>query len=63
MVGRLRGTTASSSLFVLTSSRYANEVVVLLERGAEQVLQLPISTNRLRRKIEHTLTKKLQQWG
>lgn len=60
MVGRLRGTTASSSLFVLTASRSANEVVVLLERGVEQVLSLPVSTNRLRRKIELSLAKKFR---
>lgn len=56
LVRLLRGS-SGTALFVLTTSTSANEVVVLLERGVEQVLALPVSTARLRSKIEHRISK------
>ena len=58
-VGRLRGGSGgNSSLFVLTANPSPSEVVTLLERGVEQVLSLPVSTTRLRRKIEGSLARR-----
>lgn len=56
MARLLRGS-EGTAIFVLTTSRSANEVVVLLERGVEQVLSLPVSITRLRSKIEHRISK------
>lgn len=58
MVRLLRGS-SGTALFVLGATLSANEVVVLLERGVEQVLSLPVSTTRLRSKIEHLISKNL----
>lgn len=51
------GTSRSSALFVLADRPSPSEVVTLLERGVEQVLTLPVSTARLRRKIEYSLRR------
>lgn len=58
-VRRLGGGSArTSSLFVLASNPSPSEVVALLERGVEQVLSLPVSTTRLRHKIEGSLARR-----
>lgn len=57
---RLRGASSCrSSLFVLAKHPSPSEVVTLLERGVDQVLTLPVSMVRLRRKIEHSLQQRL----
>ena len=57
---RLRGgSERKSSLFVIADKPSSSEVVALLERGVEQVVTLPVSTSRLRNKIQHTLFRKV----
>lgn len=53
------GSARTSSLFVLTANPSPSEVVALLERGVEQVLSLPVSTTRLRHKIEGSLARRV----
>lgn len=56
LVARLCGTPSRrSSLFVLTDSPSASETVTLLERGVEQVMTLPVSLTRLRKKVQQSL--------
>ena len=48
-----------NELFVKRLTVEKGEVVALLERGVEQVVTLPVSTSRLRNKIQHTLFRKV----
>ena len=54
------GSSRKSSLFVIAENPSSSEVVALLERGVEQVVTLPISTTRLRSKIQHSLSPKVR---
>ncbi len=48
-------------LWVIADHLTAEEAVALLERGVSQILSLPISTTRLKHKIESELNKGHQQ--
>lgn len=54
---RLRGRGRSTHIFILSHTRDERVVVMLLERGVNQFLSLPISTPRLLRKVRAELTK------
>lgn len=51
----------TTQLWVIADTLSAQESVALIERGANQIFSLPISTTRLRYKIEQLISKNSRQ--
>ena len=59
----MRAKGRATQLWVVADRLSAEESVALIERGVNQLFSLPISTTRLKHKIEHHLAKTAQQWS